>query len=85
MQIAELKDQENLQEDLSKLLDWSDKWLLQFHPEKCQLMHIGHQFPTKYEMIHGKVHKLQCIQEEKDHGVYTANTLKPELQCQGCI
>ena len=32
-----------LQEDLTKLEEWSDTctWLLRFHPDKCKHMHIG--------------------------------------------
>ena len=36
-----------LQNDISQLQDWSDKWLLSFHPDKCKVMHIGnHLRPT---------------------------------------
>ena len=30
-----------LQEDLSKLEDWSDRWLLKFHPQKCSVIKLG--------------------------------------------
>ena len=30
-----------LQEDLDRLFDWSNTWLLKFHPEKCCTMRIG--------------------------------------------
>lgn len=29
------EDQEQLQKDLLRLQEWSDKWLLRFHPDKC--------------------------------------------------
>ena len=31
-----MKDSEERLEDLHKLIDWSNKWLLKFHPEKKQ-------------------------------------------------
>ena len=30
-----------IQEDLNKIQDWSDKWLLKFNKEKCRVIHIG--------------------------------------------
>ena len=36
--INSLDDQHILQNDLVKLENWSDKWLLKFHPEKCKHM-----------------------------------------------
>ena len=35
-----------LQEDLTKLEEWSDTWLLRFHPDKCKHMHIGKRMTT---------------------------------------
>merc|ERR1712105_305169 len=32
---------ETLQRDLNKLQDWSDKWLLKFHPDKCCVLKLG--------------------------------------------
>ena len=34
-------DHHTFQEDISKLQEWADKWLLRFHPDKCKLMTIG--------------------------------------------
>ena len=46
------EDRENLQDDLCKLAEWSDKWMLEFNKEKCKVMHIGkkntcHQYTLK--------------------------------------
>ena len=32
---------ESLQEDLASLQDWSKKWSLKFHPEKCHVVKLG--------------------------------------------
>ena len=40
--ITGIKDCTDLQEDLTNLQNWSDKWLLQFNAEKCKVMHVGH-------------------------------------------
>jgi hypothetical protein len=34
-------DKETLQDDLTKLEEWSDKWLLKFHLGKCKYMKIS--------------------------------------------
>ena len=38
--ITNKNDQDILQQDLSILEQWSDKWLLKFHPDKCRHMEI---------------------------------------------
>jgi len=48
-----------LQEDLNRLELWSKKWLLQLHPEKCKVMHVGHRYQTTYTMEdHGTTRTL---------------------------
>ena len=32
---------DSLQSDLDKLQQWSQEWLLRFHPEKCHVMKLG--------------------------------------------
>jgi hypothetical protein len=44
--IGKKEDTEQLQNDLNKLSDWSDTWLLRLHPEKCKHMHIGKPGPN---------------------------------------
>ena len=41
--INSLEDTKILQEDLDKLQEWSNIWLLKFHPNKCKPMTIGRQ------------------------------------------
>ena len=38
--IKDEDDKEILQDDLTKLEEWSDKWFLKFHPEKCKHGHL---------------------------------------------
>jgi len=45
-------DVAKLQEDLKQLLcDWSRRWLLQFNPEKCVVMHVGHTMDSRYHLV----------------------------------
>ena len=39
--IIDKNDQGILQHDLNTLEQWSNKWLLKFHPNKCKHMTIG--------------------------------------------
>ena len=62
-------DSEKLQQDLHKLEEWSKKWLLKFHPEKCKVLSLG-----RYEDGAGYYYTLfdqliEHIDEEKDIGV----------------
>jgi hypothetical protein len=75
--IKNKNDQENLQKDLNKLEEWSDRWLLRFHPDKCKHIHVGKQIePNTRYYIHNK--KLEIIEEEKDIGVTVDNKLSFE-------
>jgi len=52
---------EKLQLNLHRLSDWSVKWLLQFHLDKCKTMHFGKSsFDTQYSMqdSNGNNHSL---------------------------
>ncbi len=57
-----------IQEDLQKLQQWSDKWLLRFNADKCKTMHIGHGNPMTDYQMGGTT--LGVTKEEKDLGVY---------------
>ena len=36
------EDCHTLQEDINKLVNWSEKWLMRFNTEKCKVLHFGH-------------------------------------------
>jgi hypothetical protein len=69
---------EEFQQDILTLQEWSSKWLLRFHPDKCKTMTIGH-----YEQEHqyymtlpdGSHLNLQNVSSEKDLGVIFDNKL----------
>ena len=46
--ITSPNDQHTLQNDLDYLTSWSSKWLLRFHPDKCNLMHVGKTIQQDY-------------------------------------
>ena len=59
-----------LQHDIMQLEDWSDKWLLKFHPEKCHLLTLGKleniQYCHRYK-VGGE--EIEHVFDEKDLGV----------------
>ena len=68
----------NLQGDLDTLQNWSDKWMLKFHPDKCCVLKLGKDNDNKYEMgdaTKGERITLKETEKEKDLGVIVDNKL----------
>ena len=64
-------DVQTLQEDLRIMSEWSNKWLLNFHPQKCTCIAIGNEnMVHRYELpSEDGVHQIEQVQEIKDIGV----------------
>jgi hypothetical protein len=75
------EDRNILQEDLTKMHQWSDKWLLKFHPAKCKSMSMGRErdsnFKYKFDTAEGAQY-LDKVTQEKDVGVIIDNNLEFE-------
>ena len=74
-----------LQEDLWTLESWAERMQMRFHPNKCKIMHLGHNNPKKDYYMHntdGTMHRLEETEVEKDLGVYIDNELKFTNHCQ---
>ena len=72
-------DLELLQSCLDRLVEWTDKWGMQFNVDKCKVMRVGKtDLPLNYSM-NGV--KLKQSEEEKDIGVVVQANLKPSKQC----
>ncbi len=68
-------DQAILQSDLDKLHQWSEKWLLRFHPAKCKHMHIGKPVPDPAPYSLNSTN-LEKVSKEKDIGVIVDEDLE---------
>ena len=69
-------DAKLLQADLNKLTDWEDKWMMQFHPDKCEVISITRKknpIITNYT-LHG--HQLQHVNSMKYLGLTVSNDLR---------
>lgn len=63
-----------LQADLTRLVEWSEKWQMEFNADKCKVLHLGHSNrKAVYKM--GSV-ELQSTPVEKDLGVFVDDALK---------
>jgi len=78
--ILTTEDEDVFQADINSLQDWSDKWLLRFHPDKCKTMTVGsrREIPANYYMTaaDGKRTALERTSKEKDLGVIWDEDLK---------
>ena len=50
--IQKLEDKDSLQHNLDKLVESPKQWLIAFNPEKCKVMHIGHDLPSTNKIHH---------------------------------
>ena len=69
-----------LQDDLSRVLRWSETWLLSLNTTKCSCIHFGPSNAlTKYYLDRDL---LLSTSEELDLGIKITSDLKPSTQCQ---
>ena len=72
-----------LQDDLNKLSEWSNTWLLKFLADKCKHMNIGRnkqgldETPYRYKLNDSC---LQTVKEEKEIGVTIDDELRKKYQ-----
>ena len=76
------EDKVILQRDIDKMVEWSETWLLRFHPDKCVYMSIGNPnkfiiplswFGEPYNMNGQPLKYSEC---EKDLGIHVDHDLK---------
>jgi len=39
--VTDGSESESIQEDLNRLVNWADRWKMEFNVKKCKLMHVG--------------------------------------------
>ena len=78
--VKEIGDKQNLQDDIDKLVKWSDKWQMLFNFGKCKCLHTGSiNTGMNYEMG-GTI--LSKTVKEKDLGVTMNANMKVSEQCR---
>ena len=73
-------DSSKLQDDLNKLVNWSQDWQMKFNVDKCKVMHLGRKNLHSTYSMNGSV--FDSIKEEKDLGIHVSEDLKWSTQCQ---
>ena len=81
--INSLDDQQILQNNLVKLENWSDTWLLKFHPENVNIWtYIKHkEDKVKYNLLGQEINK---VKDEKDIGVVIDEELELSFDTHIC-
>ena len=69
-----------MQDCLNMLMDWDDKWGMNFITSKCKVMHVGtSNLNIQYNM---SGHMLGTTETERDIGVLVSANMKLARQCQ---
>ena len=72
-----------LEDDLSKLEDWSVKWQMLFNVDKCSIMHLGKSNANHLYKIGNNM--LKYSDKERDLGVIVDKTLKFSEQVNSVV
>jgi len=73
------EDALQLQKDLDNMQEWSEKWLLMFHPQKCKVLSIGYHHNIMYAHRYTLCgEQLEHVFNEKDLGVTIDTDLRFE-------
>ena len=78
--VTSVTDKKNVQDDLDKLVKWSEKWQMLFNFGKCKCIHIGHGNMDKEYKMEDAV--LGRTTQEKDLGVTFSADMKVSEQCR---
>ena len=73
------EDRSKLQREINNMVDWTDRWQMQFNAGKCFVMHFGSRYPNYNYTMGGYVPGGKVLDElvvEKDVDVLVANNLK---------
>ena len=77
--VTNLTDKKNVQDDLDKLVKWSEKWQMLLNLGKCKYIYIGHGNMDEEYKMGGAV--LGRITQEKDLRVTFSADMKVSEQC----
>ena len=77
--VANDTDKQSLQDDLNKLVKWSEQWQMLLNFGKCKCMHIGHgNMDEEYKMRDAVLGRTT---QEKELGVTFSADMKVSEQC----
>ena len=72
--VTNVTDKQSLQDDLDKLVKWSEKWQMLLNFGKCKCIHIGHRnMDEEYKIVDAELGRTT---QEKNLGV----TLRADME-----
>ena len=73
-----------MQDDLSRVDNWSDVWQIEFNYKKCNHMHLGidQSYSIDCMLINSVSTKINQVEEQNDIGVTKDNDMKIILHIQ---
>ncbi|KAI8491542.1 hypothetical protein Bbelb_307420 [Branchiostoma belcheri] len=76
MTVSSLGDSQKLQSDLDALAEWGEAWMMDFHPDKCEVLTITRKrSPVVYDYsLHG--HVLKHVSAVRYLGVHIPGDLR---------
>ena len=78
--VREIGDKQNVQDDIDKLVKWSEKWQMLFNFGKCKCLHTGSRNTGMNYEMGGTI--LSKTVKEKDLGVAMNANMKVSEQCR---
>ena len=76
--ISDKASSDSFQGNLTKLIQWSHNWQMEFNIQKCKVLHIGRSNPSYRYLMDSQY--LEDVSDEKDLGVMFTNDLKSAAQ-----
>ena len=68
-----------MQEELTILSNWAEKWQMKFNIDKCSVLSIGRNNPLNSYKLNGRIlGRTDC---ERDLGILVSSDLRPRKQC----
>jgi hypothetical protein len=77
--VMEDMDRDRVQSDLDILVQWMERWQMEFNVGKCKVMHVGRNNKRYTYNIGGCL--LKEVESEKDLGIIVAADMKSSEQC----
>ena len=72
-----------LQKDINACLEWANQWGMEFHPDKCKVIHFGHKNTQNTYNLGSD--KLTSVKEAKDLGIKVSDDLKWTKHITMCV
>ena len=77
------EDHQRIQQDIDRLETWTERWQMEFNPNKCEVMHFGRSNTDRTYTLNGRT--LRSIDRQRDLGVQVHRPLKVAMQVEKVV